>query len=469
MVVLAAYSNAQVTWRYAYGAFDNDRASVVRVVNEDLYFVAGSTGSFGAGASDIYLVALNALGVPQWSRTIGGIGVETAQDLIILADGGSMIVGSTSSQGAGGYDGYLVRTDANGDMLWERTFGGTDWDLLNDIKQVSEDRFLLTGQTYSNGQTAGSGWIMLVDATGEAVWSQAVLCGPGTNGYATASTDDGGFVCTGSISDPNEPSDAFVAKYDAAASLEWMYRYGGDSLDIGRDIVATMDGGYSIMGSTRSYSNWVEAYHLKIDGQGVEQWYRHWGQINDQEAYEHIETAQGGFASIGYTRTTGGGGKDMFLLFSGSDGAYDFGTTFGGTENDAGFGIALLTDGFLCAGTTLSFGSGANDFFVVRTGANGLTQLQSVTTSFDPLGMNEIVPDRLPIHPNPSTGSFFIPAQTVAGRVEVFDQAGRSVHGAWFPAGSTSLRLDLPDGAYVVQLTSSDGRGSRSRLMILHP
>ena len=265
MVVLAAYSNAQVTWRYAYGAFDNDRASVVRVVNEDLYFVAGSTGSFGAGASDIYLVALNALGVPQWSRTIGGIGVETAQDLIILADGGSMIVGSTSSQGAGGYDGYLVRTDANGDMLWERTFGGTDWDLLNDIKQVSEDRFLLTGQTYSNGQTAGSGWIMLVDATGEAVWSQAVLCGPGTNGYATASTDDGGFVCTGSISDPNEPSDAFVAKYDAAASLEWMYRYGGDSLDIGRDIVATMDGGYSIMGSTRSYSNWVEAYHLKMD------------------------------------------------------------------------------------------------------------------------------------------------------------------------------------------------------------
>ncbi|MBK7382040.1 MAG: T9SS type A sorting domain-containing protein [Flavobacteriales bacterium] len=83
--------------------------------------------------------------------------------------------------------------------------------------------------------------------------------------------------------------------------------------------------------------------------------------------------------------------------------------------------------------------------------------------------MNEIVPDRLPIHPNPSTGSFFIPAQTVAGSVEVFDQAGRSVHGAWFPAGSTSLHLDLPDGAYVVQLTSSDGRGSRSRLMILHP
>ncbi|HRH37856.1 MAG TPA: hypothetical protein PK760_05895, partial [Flavobacteriales bacterium] len=357
-VMLAMTAQGQSTWRLAYGGHDNDEARVVRVVSPDSFLVAGSTGSFGSGASDIYLVLVDSSGDVLWSRTIGSSGVDVANDLLVLPDGGCLIVGSTTSQGAGGYDGYVVRTDPEGGVLWERTYGGADWDFLNDIKVLDATHYLLTGTTYSAGLTNGSAWVFAIDDNGVGYWPTPLLIGNGTDGLASIPTSDGGFATTGSVEVPGEESDAFVAKYDVAHSAEWFEPFGGDSMDVGRDIIRTSDGGYSVVGATRSYSTWVEAYHLKVDAAGSEVWHQHWGQINDQEAYEHFVSVGGEYVSIGYTRTTGGGGADMFLLRSAVDGGYVFGTTFGGSEDEGGYGIAELVDGFICVGTTMSYGAG---------------------------------------------------------------------------------------------------------------
>lgn len=473
LVMLTAFAvvgaTAQPTWRRAYGALDNEEARVVRVVDTDRFAVAGSTGSFGAGASDIYLLMLNGNGDPVRSRTIGGAGVEVATDMAVLGDGGLLIAGFTTSMGAGGYDGYLVRTDADGLVLWQRAYGGPDWDFFHDIRQAGANEFLLTGHTYSYGPPGGNAWVLRVDDAGEELWSGIPEVEAPSAGYAATPTADGGLALVGAVSFDDGPEDVLVVKYDAGGVQQWALPFGGDSVDVGRDIVQTQDGGYSIMGITRSYSQWTEAYHLRIDAQGGEEWYRNWGQINDQEAMEHFELPSGEFISIGCTRTSGGGGKDMFLLKSAQDGGFIYGRTFGGSEDETGFGLAVLPDGFVCAGVTATYGSGGTDVFVVRVGMDGITASETVEDAFDPLSLNEVTEPRLSVHPNPSSGIFEVPARPVAGRWYLTDASGRVWIDRAYAPGTTRLHADVPPGLYLLRLVGHDGGIHSTRVTILRP
>jgi len=469
VATLATGSVAQTTWRRAYGALDNEEARVVRVVDGDRFAIAGSTGSFGAGASDIYVLMVDGAGDPVWSRTIGGPGVEVASDMLVLADEGLLLVGTTTSMGAGGYDGYLVRTDADGAVLWQRSYGGADWDFLHDIRSDGAGGFLLTGQTFSFGPNGGNAWILRVNDQGDELWSDIPQILAPSAGYAATPTADGGLALVGTASVGEAPEDVVVVKYDPDDEQEWALLFGGDSTDVGRDIVQTIDGGFSIMGSTRSYSQWVEAYHLKINASGGEDWYRNWGQINDQEALEHVELPTGEFMSIGYTRTSGGGGKDMFLLKSATDGGFVYGRTFGGSEDETGYGLVVLPDGFLCAGVTSTYGSGGTDVFIVRTGIDGTTEFETVEDAFDPLSVAEAAYATLPIHPNPSSGIINIPPRSSAGRWTLADVRGRVwIDGAFAP-GTTRLETDVPSGIYLLRLIGNDGTAASTRVTILRP
>lgn len=470
MLFVAAFMKAdgQATWRRAYGALDSDQARVVRVMDEERYAVAGSTGSFGSGASDIYLMVIDGNGDPIWSRTIGGVGVDVAEDMLVLPNGDLLIAGTTSSSGSGGYDGFLVRTSSDGTILWQRTYGGSDWDFLRDVRS-SANGFLLTGQTYSLGVTGGTAWVLKVDPDGTEQWTDLPDLDLPSSGYASVPTTDGGMATVGTVNDPNGGEDVFVVKYDASNQQQWSIVHGGDSADIGRDIIQTIDGGFSVVGSTRSYSQWVEALHLKLNADGSEAWHRNWGQINDQESMEHLQLSNGEYLSVGYTRTSGGGGKDMFLLKSTVDGDFAFGRTFGGTEDEVGYGLSELSDGFICAGSTDSYGAGSTDVFVVRTALDGTTEFETVSEAFDPLSVTSNEGSVLPIHPNPTSGVLHIPARSSAGRWSLIDASGRTQAEQPYVFGTTRLDADVPSGIYLLRMVGNDGSVATTRVTIVRP
>lgn len=99
---------------------------------EGQYIVAGSTSSFGNN-SDFYLVKVDSMGFTIWEKHYGGNGNEVARSVIQLADSGFIVVGYTSSFGAGGYDMWALKTDKNGNKIWDKTFGGSDWDFATDV------------------------------------------------------------------------------------------------------------------------------------------------------------------------------------------------------------------------------------------------------------------------------------------------------------------------------------------------
>jgi len=459
--------NAQLTWRRAYGAFANEDCMAVRVRSDNEFLSVGSTGSFGSGSSDIYLFAVDGDGVRLWSRTIGGSEIEYATDMVVAADGSLYVVGSTN-EGAGYYNGLALHLNDQGELLWQRTYGGDDWDFFHSVKLLNNGDLLIAGQSYTGSDLSAEGWLLHLDQDGEVIWSSTIGGEGDQVAYSASPTQDGGFVLCGSSTTTDRELDAWVVKYDALGAEEWSGLYGGDSLDIARDIIQTMDGGFSLVGTTRSYASFNEAYHLKLASDGAQDWFRNWGQVSDQEAYEHIQIPSGEYLLAGYTTTSGGGGKDMILQKVGTNGDYIFGRTYGGGGDDSGYSLSITTTGYLCGGVTDGYGAGGNDVFLVRSDLEGTTEFQFVSTSFDPISVEELEGERkYPlIHPNPCNGVFSIRSERSIAHVRVFDGTGRIVLDQAPATGQQEFELDVPAGLYTVLWTDRTGVLSRAPLVV---
>ncbi|PJA26943.1 MAG: hypothetical protein CO189_08780, partial [candidate division Zixibacteria bacterium CG_4_9_14_3_um_filter_46_8] len=123
-------------WTRTYGGSNWDGAYSVQQTNDGGYIIAGETASFGAGDWDFYLVKTDGTGDTLWTRTYGGSNADVALSVRQTVDGGYIIAGYTESLGAGGKDFFLVKTDAVGDTLWTRTYGGSDWDVAYSVQQT---------------------------------------------------------------------------------------------------------------------------------------------------------------------------------------------------------------------------------------------------------------------------------------------------------------------------------------------
>ncbi|MGV9011359.1 MAG: hypothetical protein ACOH13_02090 [Flavobacteriales bacterium] len=466
VTLFAGMGTAQTTWRRAFGAFGPDEGRSVKTMANGHMVVAGSTGSFGAGTSDIYVLELDSYGEPQWSRTIGGPMIEQASALVAMQDGGWLIIGSTNDvSGAGGYDGQLTRTDAQGEVQWQRTYGGVSWDFFHSGAVLPDGGMIICGETYSEG-VGGDAWLVRTNESGDTLWTKH-FGGEGPDlANSVITTTDGGFAFAGASTGTDGDENAYVVKFDALANVQWTYIYGGDSLDLGRDMIQTQDGGFSIVGATRSFSQWVEHYHFKIDALGVLQWEKHWGQVGDQEAYQHLQVSNGGFVTTGWTTTSGGGGKDMFIFLCDGQGDFIAQHTFGGPEDDEGYALDTIAGGFVACGVTSSFGSGISDVFVVRTDPDASTATENVISYFDPLSIPMQASFTKPFYyPDPTSGMVSLSEPTSWSKMVLFDATGRTMR-SWAPPFGTLEFSDLTNGTYFLRGTDSVGQVVTSPLIL---
>lgn len=459
---------SQAPWRKAFGAYGPDEACGVRLTAEGNIVTAGSTGSFGNGSSDAYIVCVSGAGELLWTRAIGGPQVDHAQSLVVLDDGSLVFAGYSNGGGSGGYDGWLVKTDHLANVEWERFFGGTDWDLLYDLTVAPDGGFLLSGTTFSSGAGSSDGWLLRTDADGEVLWSRT-FGGTGEDELRSASvTNDGGTVVAGAREGLASGADVLIAKLDAEGVEEWSHVFGTDSVEFAMDVIQTLDGGYSIVGTTRAYQPFNEHLHLRLDANGDSLWSHDWGQINDQEATEHVEMPNGEMYTVGYTETSGGGAKDMFIFKSDTDGNYIFQYTYGGTEDEMAASLAVAPNGFIIAGKTNSFGAGGDDVVIVRTDSVCGPLVQQFGDTFDPTG---VATPGMPtagvrLYPNPANGRVHMNAGFRLTSANLFDPQGRLVR-SWSAPVPQELDLrGLGSGLYQL-LTVGEGNALFSQPLII--
>jgi len=344
------------------GKLDEGRSLIQ--TSDSGYAIAGATQSFGAGEWDIYVVKLDAKGKNlQWTKTIGGPEMDGGYSLIQTSDSAYVIAGVTKSFGAGDYDVYVVKLDANGNLQWTKTIGGPKDDRGFSLIQTSDGGYAIAGFTESFGAGGKDVYVVKLDAKGNLQWTKTIGGPKDDVGASLIQTSDGAYVIAGITESFGAGSeDVYIVKLDANGNLQWTKTIGGKKDDWGFSLIQTSDGGYAITGSTSSFgAGEKDVYVVKLDAKGNLQWTKTIGETYDDVGRSLIQTSDGGYTIAGETRSFGAGGWDVYVVKLDANGNLQWTKTIGGKEreeDEKGYSLIQTSDGgYVITGYTKSFKS----------------------------------------------------------------------------------------------------------------
>jgi hypothetical protein len=312
-------------WGLTFGGPQWDNGWFVRPTADGGYSVAGSTESNGAGAADYWLTKWDANGNMVWNRTYGGTLNDWAHWGQQTADGGYIIAGASQSYGhpLGVQDCWVVKTNSLGTTVWTRTFGGALIDGIGYGDQTMDGGYIFAALTQSFGEPIGDFWLIKTDTNGNQMWNHT-YGGPREDWpYCVRQTADSGYLVTGYTTQSNGYTDAWLLKTDASGDSLWSVIYGGPTThEFGTSVLPTSDGGCVVVGGAQMNGGpptVSQAWMFRTDGEGNVLWSCDFGGPSYDMAWDVLQTADGGYVLAGYTYSFGAGGSDVWLIKTGPD------------------------------------------------------------------------------------------------------------------------------------------------------
>lgn len=446
---------AQNQWTKTYGGDEIDAA--LCVTDEDGgYIFSGGTYSKGSG-EQAWIVKTDVAGDTIWSKAFGGPGDERAYYIIKVEDGGYVSTGYITNLGTTGRDYFLLKLNASGDSVWMKTYhkNSIDWALC--VQQTMDMGYVIVGFTQHQGDT--DVWMIKTDEFGDTLWSKTYGGDLNDWGSSIKQTADTGFIITGFKEvNAQRNRDLWLLKTDMYGNEQWSKTFGGNEEDWGRAVIQSEDYGYVLSGVTSSFGAGLEdIWVLKTDILGDTLWARTFGGEYDDWAYASIiETNEMDYLVAGGTESYGMGGTDAWLIKSNSDGDLLWSKTYGGNEFDiASYVIPTTDNGFLLAGSTLSYGSNSEDAWLIKTDSVGNTIFTDINEYND--GNFNDTEGSIEIYPNPASHFVNIRYLKLEYRKTLFiyDMFGRLMHETVVFSDLDESRVDIsayPDGIYVAVL-----------------
>jgi uncharacterized delta-60 repeat protein len=347
-----------------------------------------------------------------FAKTYGGTSFDNAFSVRQTADGGYIVAGYTESFVAGDGDIFLIKTDANGNIIWAKTFGGTNWDEAFSVRQTSDGGYIVAGFTSSfNPSLGGDAFLIKTDANGNIIWAKTYGGTYYDNAYSVQQTSDGGYIVAGYAEFFSAGSyNIFLIKTNANGNIIWAKIYGGPYWEDAFSVQQTSDGGYIVAGRTNSFNGGgsYDIFLIKTDANGNIIWAKTYGGMNFDEAYSVQQTSDGGYIVAGYTRSFGAGSADIFLIKTNANGNVQWAKTYGGTGDDRAYSVQQTSDGgYIVAGYTRSFGAGSDDIFLIKTNANGNISSCGIVRNVSPT-VNTVSPTVTTPAPSVSSVSPFV-------------------------------------------------------------
>lgn len=499
-----------VTWDKTFGGSDDDNLNAIQQTSDGGYImggfstsgISGDKSQASRGNKDFWIVKLNAAGNKVWDKTFGGNNEDHMFALKQTLDGG-YILGGKSNSGISGdktqaskgkEDFWVIKLDASGNKVWDKTFGGSDTDELYALRQTADGGYILGGISLSgiggDKSQASQGntdfWVIKLDASGNKTWDRTIG-GDNFDGlYALQQTADGGYILgggsdsgiSGNKSQASKgANDYWLVKLNATGTKMWDKTFGGINFEYLTALHQTADGGYIIGGSSSSGMGgdksqapkgnndyWV----LKLDVNGNKLWDKTIGGSNDDDLYALQQTSDGGYI-LGGVSTSGMDGdktqaprgfSDYWLVKLDASGNKTWDKALGGSNTDIANSLQQTADGgYIVAGFSSSGISGDKtqaskgkvDFWIVKLGGS-LNGLQDINANLS-----------VSIYPNPSQGRFNIKLrglQTPAVVVTVSDLLGRELLSQEIQATDVQLyqELALPatKGVYLLKLKAGE-------------
>jgi hypothetical protein len=306
-------------WNMTWGGPQDDYFADMIKIKDGTFVLTGYTNSFGAGSYDGILMKVNASGAILWNQTYGGPGSDQAISVFQTSDGGYVLAGLTNSSGAGNSDFWLLKTDITGNMQWNKTYGGIGADGAQYAVQAVDGGYTIAGRTASFGAGGNDFWLVKTDVSGNMLWNKT-YGGTGTEqANIMIQTNDGGYaLCGPTTSFAVGGQDGWLVKTDANGNMQWNKTYGGTGNEYAIYLIQTSEGGYALCGGTTSFgAGGVDVWLVKTDVLGNMLWNKTCGGSLNEYAYSMIQTSDGGYQLLGYTRSFGFGntaGADWYVV-----------------------------------------------------------------------------------------------------------------------------------------------------------
>jgi len=313
-------------WSRTYGGINSEYGNCVIQTSDSGFAVVGETRSFGAGSYDIYFLKTDSDGDTLWAKTYGGGDYEEGHSIFQTSDNGYIIAGTTRSFGNGSDDVYLVKTDSIGDTIWTRTYGGTDIDRGNSVCQSSDGGFIVAGRTSSFGAGESDIYILKTDADGYLLWDGTFGESRGDVGYSVQQTLDNGYVIAGYVYTDVNRLDGILIKMNNSGDTLWTRTYGGIDLERIFCVRQTVDLGFILAGDSEAYGSVnQEVYIVKTDSLGNVIWSGTYGGPGSDIAFCIKQIPDGDYIIAGATTSYGAGSQDVYVIkiLSEPTGIYD--------------------------------------------------------------------------------------------------------------------------------------------------
>jgi hypothetical protein len=402
----------------------------------------------------VYLIKTDANGNEQWHRTFGGPDEEECYDVYQTPDGGYIFGGRTG--GAGNKDLLVIKTNANGDSVWGKTYGGSEQDEGFVFIETSDGGYLIAGETQSYGVGDKDVWMVKINANGDTLWTAIHDFGGDDVAYGAEQTSDGGFALVGYIN--GGINVMFLLKTDGSGNEQWHRTYNAGAISMLKSVHQTSDGGYIMSGYVYFMSaQMMDVHVVKADANGDTVWTRTYGGEGYDQIWNSIEIANGNFLCVGMTQNFGADSIDFLMMEITTSGSLLWTDVIGTVHNEYATNItAIPSGGYIATGSKIS-ATGDQNAWLLRLGPD-MKVIETETVQ--PLGYH-----LYPAYPNP-----FDPMTTLtfdvsrAGNVSlvVYNVLGQEVIqlvDGFITAGTHELTFDaigLSSGIYFAQLKAGD-------------
>lgn len=374
----------------ATGGSNDELFNCIINLTDSGYIAAGYTESFGNNDSDFYVVKFDRYNKVVWSRAYMRPGGQSAFSICETPEGRYVVAGYTYVNESSKIDYSAIELDRNGNIIWERTYGGVENDYCFSVIPAVDGGYIMAGQSYSFSNTNSDIYVVKIDDNGNMVWDNIY---GGLNkevGHCIIPSYDGGYVIAGLTKSygnqggdalGNGAEDVYLISINRSGKLIWERTFGGPDYDEGYSVIYSNDGGYVIAGTTKSSgTGQADILLIKTDASGLSIWNNTYGGTADDGGFSVINIPEGGYMIAGMTKSYGLGSLDGIIYKIGENGTMIEGKTFGKQEDDGILSIAHNTDGGLAiAGYTGSGGHGGMDGYIIMF--DNASVVPSVTVS----------------------------------------------------------------------------------------
>jgi len=375
---LAQLQNLVLDVKFTPSTNDTSRASISVVSNASTSPDIINLFAVGSSSSPI-----------SFERLFGDEEADYLASIEETLDGGYICAGNTLPP-SDDYTNFLVaKTDKYGLLEWSKDYGDDETEEAKTIVQADNGNYVVFGRTDSYGNGGFDYYLIEINPAGELVWDKTYGGNKDEQASSMVKTPDGGYLLVGNTRSFGDAlsTDVYIIKVSADGSIVWEKTYGGSGGESPSKVIRTNDGNYVIVGNTASFgAGSFDAYFLKIDGSGNVIWEKTFGGALEDEGSDVAEFDDGSLAVVGFTVSYGAGAKDIFLLKLDSDGNQVWYKTYGGSFQDFGSNVVvngsdIIFTGFIAESVDKKRSK------IIRTDYNGNT-LQEFSSRKGSLSMN---------------------------------------------------------------------------------